>query len=1169
MHLDGLTALLHGATAFRACIDRLQAEKPATLNLVHAARPYLLATLARTWDGPILYVTGRIKRAYNVAEQLPVWLGDDRPVFRFNEPVPQFYERAPWGEEALQGRMATLAALMTEDAEEPPLVVTSARALMQRTMPVGQFRQNSLSLRVDQRHAIGKLLAQFVTLGYEQAPIVVQPGTFSRRGGVIDVFPVAALQPLRIDFFDDTIDSLRWFDPASQRSKDHTQTATVTPAREALASLTPRIAPLLAPWFESLPAAEDDMTAPGGDAQPIQNGQTFPHLEYYLPYLYPNPVSLLDYAPAGSLIVVEDWDYLQSIVEEITEQAEARRTAEALPPDYPTPYIGWDLLADDLHRLPLLHLTNGAMPDADETVTEFDGLFQPGGRYGGQLRAMLTDLRALRNDGDRVIVITEQAERIKQLWYEQDSTNHIPTMQTIQTPPDAGSVIFVNGILGEGWKFQLVAGSRLHLLSDAEIFGWSRPEPRRRKTINRRRTPESDYADWQIDDYVVHTDYGIGQFGGLTNRTIDGNEREYLLIQYAGSDMIFVPIHQADRLTRYIGADEVPPKLSRLGKADWERVKARTKKAVEDEAKDLLELYAARAKANGHAYSPDTHWQHELEASFPYVETEDQLRSVQEVKVDMELSQPMDRLICGDVGYGKTEVAIRAAFKAINDGRQVAVLVPTTVLAQQHYETFSNRLAPFPVKLESLSRFRSKHQQSRILPKIASGEIDIVIGTHRILSKDVTFRDLGLVIIDEEQRFGVKHKEHFKKLRQQIDVLTLTATPIPRTLYMSLTGVRDISMIQTPPEERLPVITHVGRFDDHLVRQAILREMERGGQVFIVHNRVRTIETLGERIEAIVPEARTIIGHGQMHERELERVMTAFAHHEYDILISTTIIESGIDIPNANTLIIDRADHMGLAQLYQLRGRVGRSAQQGFAYFFHPRKMTEEARSRLETLAENTHLGAGFDIAMRDLELRGAGDILSTRQTGHVSAVGLHLYTQLLSQAIKRLKGDAPPAENETPDEPKGIVIDLPLPAYLPTDWIPEIALRLQIYRRIAGLGTREDIAAMRAELTDRFGQLPHAVENLLYQIEIKLIAQQAGATHIMARKDQIQIKLPYLGEINRPALEQALGDDVSVSRVAVTFPGDDEAMWKPRLLNVLMMLRPQHEPTEELEHGI
>ncbi len=1158
MQLHGLTTPLRKSDALAELITALRANTSAQINLMRAARPYVVGALSAAWGGPVIVITGRIKRAYNMAEQLPVWtMQDSTPILRFAEPVPQFYERAPWGDDAIRNRAETLAALMDDNAA--PVVVTSARALMQRTLPVTDFRQNTLQVRVGERHNVEKLLMQFAALGYNAAPIVTEPGQFSRRGGVIDIFPIAAQTPTRIDFFDDEVDTLKAFDPATQRSITALGGITITPAREVLPTDSPAVARTLRDWFATLPAAHDDRTTPITDAPLLDSGVSFPHMEHYLPYMVAHPVSLLDYAPQGSLIIIEDVEDLQNIMEDLAEQAAARRakliTKNLLPPDMPAPFVDWAHIAETLANHTVLKLN----PVGGDS--EWERLFVPGGRWGGQVRKMLTDLRSLRDDGERLVIITEQAERLKQLWYEQDAAEFIPTAQTLDSLPADGSVTFVNGTLSDGWTLKLAG---LHLISDAEIFGWSRPEPRRRASVQRRKTPESDYADWKEGDFVVHVDYGVGAFGGLVHRTVEGNEREFLLVRYAEADTVYVPIHQADRLTKYIGADDRPPQLSKLGKADWQKIKSRVKKAVEEEASELLALYAARASTSGFAFTPDDHWQHELEASFPYVETEDQLRALRDVKADMEVPHPMDRLICGDVGYGKTEVALRAAFKAVTDGKQVAVLVPTTVLAQQHYETFVNRLAPFPVKIEVLSRFRDKEDQSRTLPKIASGEVDIIIGTHRLLSNDVTFKDLGLVIIDEEQRFGVKHKEHFKSLRKQVDVLTLTATPIPRTLYMSLTGVRDISMIQTPPEERLPVITHVGGFDEHIVREAILRELERGGQIFIVHNRVKTIDTLRDTIEEIVPEARVVVGHGQMAERQLEAVMGAFSRHQYDILIATTIIESGIDIPNANTLIIDHADNLGLAQLYQLRGRVGRSAQQGYAYFFHPRKITEDAHARLETLAENTHLGAGFDIAMRDLEIRGAGDILSTRQTGQVSAVGLHLYTQLLTQAISRLKGDL---SADPTTEAKGIVIDLPLPAYIPNDWLPEIALRLQIYRRIAALTERANVEAMRGEMIDRFGQLPSAVDNLLYQIEVKILAQAANATHIIARDGLLQIKLPYLGEINRTVLEQHLGDDVEVSRVAVTFPLDDDGLWRLRLLDMLSALKIEVKP--ELSGGL
>lgn len=1167
MQLTGLLDSLRGSAAYRDLLVRLnERTSPPDLGIIRAARPFLLAALARDWPGAILYITGRIDRAYNVSEQLPVWLGD-RPVYRFAEPTPLFYERAPWGENVIRSRIATLSALVPPDdfdaPDTPPIVVTSARAIMQRTLPVNQFRKATVLIKPGQRHSIDGLLSRWLAIGYEPAPVVVEPGTFSRRGGVVDIFPVSAERPVRIDFFDDEIDTLRYFDPSTQRSAEALARVAIPSSREALPEQTQALATHLAGWFASLPPAGTDPTSAAVDAEPLGNGAPFPHIEHYLPYLYPQPISLLDYAPDDALVVVEDWAELRDTVAGIEETAIKTRaekiTTKQLAADHPLPYITWDALQDELEGRSTIHLGHMLYEDDEDGDTpppspaDFDKIFAPGERFGGQLKPLLGRLRNLRREGSSIVVVTQQTGRVAELWREQEG--FIPTVLDVNVPPANGSLTLVDGVLGEGWRLRLPGGD-IHLMTDAEIFGWQRPEPRRRKSTARARLPESSYADLQSGDFVVHVDYGIGRFAGMRRRTVEGNPREYLVIEYGGTDTVFVPIHQADRLTRYVGPDDRPPTLSKLGKPDWTRVTAQARKAVEDEAKELLALYAQRQATPGFAFGPDTPWQHELEASFPFVETEDQIRAIREVKADMERTMPMDRLICGEVGYGKTEVALRAAFKAVMGGTQVALLVPTTVLAQQHYETFSSRLRSFPVKVEMLSRFRTKEEQRAMLPKLEAGEIDIIIGTHRLLGEDVQFKKLGMVIIDEEQRFGVTHKEHLKKMRAQVDVLTLTATPIPRTLYMSLTGVRDITMIQTPPEERLPIITHVGPYDERMVRQAVLRELERGGQVFYIHNRIQSMDAIHERLEQVVPEARVISGHGQMDERMLEKVMVAFGRGEYDILLSTSIIENGIDIPNANTLIVDRADWFGMSQLYQLRGRVGRAAQQAYAYFFHAsaNRLTDDARLRLDALAEHTDLGAGFQIAMRDLELRGAGDILSTRQTGHVAAIGLHLYTQLLTQAVQGLKGrkadEAPP-----PAALGNITIDLPLPAYLPNDWIPEMALRLQIYRRIGGLTSLEDVEMMREELRDRFGTLPPAVEGLMYGIDVKLLAQRANANAIVNLNDVINIKLPYLVEINRERLQVLLGEDVRVSRTAVMLPINDGDAWQLRLLDVLRTL--------------
>jgi transcription-repair coupling factor (superfamily II helicase) len=1180
MNLTGLLDLLSDSPLYRAAFERLRAEsRVLSLGVPRSARPFVLAALTRAWNAPVVYLTARIDRAYNTAEQLPVWLGADADIHRFGEPAPFFYERAPWGESAWRTRIEALAALLPPDdhAERHPVVVASARALMQRTMPVSQFRAGTITLRPGERHTISRLLERWVALGYVPSSMVIEPGQFSQRGGILDIFPAASQpsstshDPIRIEFFDDEIDSLRTFDPAAQRSTGKLTRAVITPAREALPENAPLLAGHLAAWFEALPPTDSEPLSPQADGAALANGASFPLIEYYLPYLYPNPVGLLDYAPLDALIVIDDLGELRDAAADVTARAEKARTdllaKNQIAPDHPLPYLSWDALTDSLTDRRVVTL--GALEDTSDDAGLQAGLqaglraiLAPELRFGGQLKTFLNHVRKLRASGDRTIIVSAQINRLIDLWQEGEA-HFAPTAQTVETPPAPGAVVFVDGAMQEGWRLR--EAGETHLFTDAEVFGWSRPEPRRRRTAARPRTPEIAYADLKPGDFVVHIDYGIGRFAGMRRRLVEGVEREYLLIEYAGTDAMFVPIHQTDRLTRYIGADDTPPSLNKLGQQDWIRTRSRVKKQVEDEARDLLALYAERASAPGHAFGGDTAWQHEMEASFPFVETEDQLRAVREVKADMEKPHPMDRLICGDVGYGKTEVALRAAFKSVTDGRQVALLVPTTILAQQHYETFSRRLAPFPVQIELLSRFRTTQEQNRALEKLASGELDLIIGTHRLLSDDVRFKQLGLVIVDEEQRFGVKHKEHLKRLRASVDVLTLTATPIPRTLYMSLTGVRDISMIQTPPEDRLPVLTHVGAFDENLIRQAVLRELERGGQVFVVHNRIQTIEAIRDHMTEIVPEARVVIAHGQMDGRLLEDIMAAFGGGEYDMLLSTSIIENGLDIPNANTLIVDRADLFGLSQLYQLRGRVGRGAQQGYAYFFHPptNRLTEEARVRLETLAEYSDLGSGYQIAMRDLELRGAGDILSTRQTGQVAAIGFHLYTQMLSSAVRRLKTERGLISAEesaaTTISESSVIIDLPLPGYLPTEYIPDISQRLSIYRRIGGLANASEIEAVRAELLDRFGTPPPAVEGLLYQIEVKLLALQAGATAVISNRDRIDVRLPYLPDINRDLLELRLapgkrGELLRVSRTAVevVMTGDD---WRDRLLYTLNRL--------------
>ncbi|HEX9076614.1 MAG TPA: transcription-repair coupling factor, partial [Anaerolineae bacterium] len=626
---------------------------------------------------------------------------------------------------------------------------------------------------------------------------------------------------------------------------------------------------------------------------------------------------------------------------------------------------------------------------------------------------------------------------------------------------------------------------------------------------------------------------------------------------------LYVPVHQIDRLSRYVAPGGHPPTLQRIGTAEWAQIKERTRKAVEDIADELLELYAAREVVTGHAFPPDNSWQHELEASFPYVETEDQLNAIDQVKSDMEQARPMDRLVVGDVGYGKTEVALRAAFKAASNGKQTALLVPTTVLAQQHFNTFRERLAPFPINVEMLSRFRSEKEQQDIIEKIKSGVVDIVIGTHRLLSDDVQFKDLGLLIVDEEQRFGVVHKERLKQLRQQVDVLTLTATPIPRTLYLSLSGARDMSTIETPPEDRLPIRTYVAEYDERLIRDAILRELDRGGQVFFVHNRVRGINIVADQLRKLVPEANIGVGHGQMPEEQLEQVMVEFAGGRYDVLVCTTIIESGIDIPNANTLVVNHSDKFGLAQLYQLRGRVGRSAARAYAYFLYEKNhpLSAEAHERLQALAEASELGVGFQVAMRDLEIRGAGEILGARQHGHIAAVGFDLYCRLLASAIDNARAKLEKTEERAPVRASILsapLIDLPLQAQIPENYVPESGLRLKLYRRLADVTTPEQVSEIAHELDDRFGAPPQEVKNLLYLLRLKVVAIQAQLASIGMEEGRILVRLGKPDEAMSARLGTRFNGRVKASKDRAWLPGpNDDPRWQEHLMDVVQALDP------------
>jgi len=1201
MNLRGLLALLREVAAYQQLLQGLKAGRgtPEPLALLHAARPFLAAALATDLNRPLVVVTARSQRAQQWAEDLQVWMNDPERVHLFADPDALPYERITWSRETRQQRLAALVALtqtskpntqyLISNIQYPasnlqyPIIVASARALMQKTLPPRELRLALRPLRRGQIIDLHRLLERWVGLGYQPVSVVEEPGSFSRRGGIVDIFPPNLDWPVRLELFGEEVDSLRTFDPATQRTRAHVEQVLIGPATEPLTKYGPRATERLAkldlPSCHALTRQRMEE-----EREKLAQGSGFRGMEFYLPYVYSQPAMLLDHLPPEGLLLIEDGAELATTWADLEEQAirlqQDLTAARELPAGFLPSYFEWQAVAERLdarqHSGTALTLGLGGFdghPAA--TMSPIARAFAPGPRYGGRVRQVLDDAQRLQERGQRLVLVTRQAPRLAALLSEAGQPTTV--VEEVSEPPLPGSPTVVQGTLAEGWTLQAIRNSELgiteskqddtrstvlHLLTDAELFGWAAPH-RRRRPRPRPVAPEAFFSEVQPGHFVVHIEHGIGLFHGLSQLEVSGREREYLQVDYAQGDKLYVPVHQADRLARYVGATDAPPMLHRLGTADWALVKRRAQRAVADIAEELLALYAAREVMPGHAFAPDTPWQAELEASFPYVETEDQLRAVEEVKADMVQPKPMDRLICGDVGYGKTEVALRAAFKAVMDGKQVALLVPTTVLAQQHYQTFVQRLRPFPAEVEMLSRFRSRKQQKEVVERLGKGAVDIVIGTHRLLSKDVAFKDLGLLIVDEEQRFGVSHKEKIKQMRRELDVLTLTATPIPRTLYMSLSGVRDMSTINTPPEERLPIRTAVTEYDETLVRQAILREMDRGGQIYFVFNRVRGILQMTERLRRLVPEATFAIGHGQMRERELAAVMTDFAAGKYDVLVCTTIIQSGLDIPNVNTIIIHRADRFGLADLYQLRGRVGRAAVRAYAYLFYDKHQTLSpvARRRLETILEASELGAGFQIAMRDLEIRGAGELLGARQHGHIAAGGFDLDCRLLAQAVlalrgkgegKRDKGARLERDRLTDSLSPEVALELPLPAHIPESYVAEAALRLRLYRRLAGLTDIGAVEEMEKELADRFGPLPPELVNLLYVVRVKILCLQAGVSAISQQEEELALQSEALAGVDRKELQRRLGPGTRVGLRQLWLPMSGGTGWQEPLLRVL-----------------
>ncbi len=1086
--LGGLLPSLGVLDPLTELYGQLDAGRPARLGVPDSAKAASVALLWRRSRKPVLLVVPREADAETMAEQLRAWVGDAAVHFPARAALP--FAREGHDPDVAWERIGALARLAS-GGQAPPAVVASAAAVAAHTLrPADLGRGPGVVSRGD-RLGLEAFALALVEAGYEMTPLVEAPGQAARRGGLVDVYPPGAPHPVRIEFFGAEVDSIRAFDLESQRTTEMLDEVRIGPATE---------------WFPTrqelnrLADHLDDVTDRDArdELQLLRTG-ALPSPDFTGPMAV--DTTILDHLRRDWLLVLDEreaveaaWADLDDLAAERRAELAKRGELDARAP-FPHEAAGSIRVAVDGHplRVELGRWVTGAEPGAVRVP------FRQADAYAGRLQEAAGDARRQQQRGDRLVIVTQQAQRYAEILGEAG----VPAAVSERVPdrPARGTVTLLQGTLPEGWTVQGPDGI-VALQTDRELFGFVK----RRRTLRQRAASHRSrfLSEVSPGDFVVHADHGIARFGGIVKREVDGEPRDYLELRYAGEDRLFVPVEQVDRVTRYSGPAGYVPRLTRLGTQEWTRARAKVRQAVEVVAQDLVRLYAARQLLEGHRYGDDTAWQQEMEAAFPYEETADQVEAITAVKADMQSTRPMDRVICGDVGFGKTEVAVRAAFKAVQEGFQVAVLVPTTVLAQQHLKTFRERLAGFPVSIDVISRFRTDQEAREVVARARSGDLDILIGTHRLLEAHAEFKNLGLVVIDEEQRFGVTHKERLKRMRLEVDVLTLSATPIPRTLHMALTGIRDMSVIETAPEGRRPVQTFVMEWDDQIAREAILHEMERGGQVYVVHNRVRSIDLFAERLRELIPEARIVVGHGQMPEGVLRRVMEQFAEGEADVLVCTTIIESGIDIPNANTLIVDRADLLGLAQMYQLRGRVGRSSNQAHAYLFHPRHkvLTEEAQARLSTIFEASELGAGFQVALRDLEIRGAGNLLGAEQSGHIASVGFDLYTEMLSEAVEELRANAErrqraPLPHEERDAMRQVTIDLPVAAHVPESYVPEIEARLALYQRVASLRTLEDAGALAQETEDRLGPLPEPLANLLALVRLRLAARAAEVVSI------------------------------------------------------------------------
>jgi transcription-repair coupling factor (superfamily II helicase) len=1089
-----------------------QGDQDLLTGISGSQKSIFIAAISHDAAQKTLIISHSNNQAYRLSLDLEGMLGKDKVAFfPANELFP--HEEAYEPEVTVQ-RVATLGKILRP---ENLVVVSSWEALQRRLIPPAKFMEFTLFLKIGAETSLNGLLERLVKMGYQRVDLVQSIGQFSQRGDLVDIFPLDQANPIRIEFFGDEIDSIRIFKVEDQVSVEQIKEVLILPAREGL-------------WFqEEFEAARDNirrdlniqvakLTDFGkiNEADALKNkieealerlsqGLQLPGADQFLPWVETNMVTLLDYLSDARIVLdepVRGQDAYRSLEEEHANIYSNFLERGVILPREQEIFIG----AADLEALIWAKKpwSLSLLAKTPKGITPAHTLTLPmksAPTFHSKIETLAKDFSSwLKNNQILILTVSlkDKARRLKEVLREQGIASII-VGDGVEPELIPGTIRIEVLDLESG--FEWIPGKIL-ILTETEIYG--RQKKRYQARFQQEGSKISSFTDLKVGDYVVHINHGIGKYMGLETLEIAGSHRDYMKIEYAGEDRLFIPTDQVNLLQKYIGIEDSPPKLNKMGGSDWQKVKNRVKESIRDMAEELLELYAQREVAPGHAFGPDTVWQHEFEEAFYYEETPDQLRAIAEIKRDMESAKPMDRLVCGDVGYGKTEVAMRAAFKTVMEGRQVGILVPTTILAQQHFLTFRERFAGYPINVKAISRFQSPKEQAATVNGLLDGEVDIVIGTHRLLSSDLHFKDLGMLIIDEEQRFGVAHKEKLKELRKNVDVLTLTATPIPRTLHMSLAGIRDISIIETAPQGRFPIRTHVLEYNVEVIREAIRRELDRQGQVYFVYNRVETIERMAAHLQDMLPDARIAIAHGQLDEDGLERVMLDFYENQSDILVCTTIIETGLDIPNVNTLIVYDADRFGLAQLYQLRGRVGRSNRLAHAYFCYrkDKSLTETAEKRLAAIREFTDLGSGFKIAMRDLEIRGAGNLLGPEQHGQVSAVGFELYCRLLDEAIREKKGEVAPVLPEP-------IIEIPVDAYIPSSYIPDNKQKVEIYKKIANINDFENVDYISEELVDRYGDPPQPVINLLNIAKIKILAKNTGFASINKERQE------YIGKLH------------------------------------------------------